>query len=331
MNEVRDELGLAPVDGGDSVMAPFNLTPVGSPKPTPPVKNTTQRFSYPALAAAKLKASLGNAVDKAIESIVSKASAKLSAAQQASRWHDFVSRVTPYELLLKKKMATYAKGMAERAIGNLEEQTKAFDLTALLDPRQEVRVIVSVVRPILDELFKNEGRASADMIGGAFDETEARVNQAVDDATNLMAGKYQEETTRLLNEALKEGLAAGEGIDKLSNRISDIGEFSSDIRADRVATTEAFRVANMAGREAYRQSGVENLVWYTADDGDVCEFCAELHGTVVGIDDNFYDLGDTATGAEGGSLAIDYTDIVGGALHPNCRCQVVPEVAELED
>ena len=83
-------------------------------------------------------------------------------------------------------------------------------------------------------------------------------------------GKYQEETVRLLNDALKEGLAAGEGIDKLSNRISDIGEFSSDVRADRVATTEAFRVANMAGREAYRQSGVENLVWYTADDGDVC-------------------------------------------------------------
>ena len=29
----------------------------------------------------------------------------------------------------------------------LKKQAKAFDLTALLDPRQEVRVIVSVVRP----------------------------------------------------------------------------------------------------------------------------------------------------------------------------------------
>lgn len=331
VNEVRDELGLAPVEGGDSVMAPFNLTPVGSPKPAPPTKGTAPRFMYPALKAAKVKASLGSAVDKAVETVISKASQKLSAAQQASRWRDFVSRVTPYELLLKKKMSAYAEGMAERAISNLEEQAKAFDLTALLDPRQEVRVIVSVVRPVLDELFKHEGHATADLIGGAFDDAQARVGQAVDDATNLMAGKYQEETVRLLNDALKEGLAAGEGIDKLSNRISDIGEFSSDVRADRVATTEAFRVANMAGREAYRQSGVENLVWYTADDGDVCEFCAELHGTVVGINDNFYDLGDTADGADGGTMLVDYADVVGGALHPNCRCQVVPEVAELMD
>ena len=329
VNEVRDELGLTPVEGGDAVMAPFNLAPVGSPKETPTKNNPHP--PYHALKAAKSKANFSTAVDKAVESVVSKAANKLSAAQQAARWRDFVARVTPYELLLRKKMSAYAKGMAERATVSLEEQTKAFDLTSLLDPRQEVRIIVSVVRPVLDELYKNEGRASADMIGGAFDETEARVNQAVDNATNLMAEKYQEETTNLLNDTLKEGLAAGEGIDKLSDRISDIGEFSSDVRATRVATTEAFRVANMAGREAYRQSGVENLVWYTADDGDVCEFCAELHGTVVGIDDNFYDKGDVADGADGGTMNIDYADVVGGALHPNCRCQVVPEVAELED
>ena len=30
-------------------------------------------------------------------------------------------------------------------------------------------------------------------------------------------------------------------------------------------------------------------------------------------------------------MLVDYADVVGGALHPNCRCQVVPEVAELMD
>ena len=146
-----------------------------------------------------------------------------------------------------------------------------------------------------------------------------------------MAETYQEETTRLLRDALRDGLDAGEGIDKLKNRISDIGEFSSDVRAERVAKTEAFRVANMAGREAYRQSGVQKLVWYTAADELVCEFCAPLHGTVVGIDENFYDKGDVVQGSEGGTMPIDYADVTGGALHPNCRCQVVPQVEELQD
>jgi SPP1 gp7 family putative phage head morphogenesis protein len=251
--------------------------------------------------------------------------------QEEARWRAFVKRVGPYEKRIRKTMADYAQSMVERASVSLEEQLKAFDLATLLDPRSEVRIIVSAVRPIFDDLYRSEGRASADLIGGAFDDTTARVHQAVNDAVGLMAESYQEETARLLRDALRDGLDAGEGIDKLKNRISDIGEFSSDVRAERVAKTEAFRVANMAGREAYRQSGVQKLVWYTAADELVCEFCAPLHGTVVGIDENFYDKGDVVQGSDGGTMPIDYADVTGGALHPNCRCQVVPQVEELQD
>lgn len=337
VNEVRDELGLEPIENGDSVMASFTQTPVGSPK-VQPNKTVAPRSAYLASKEAKRINESNVKVESAVSSVASKAAdgfvriqKVFKLMQEEARWRAFVKRVTPYEKLIKKTMADYAQGMVERASTNLEEQSKAFDLTTLLDPRSEVRIIVSAVRPIFDDLYRSEGRTSADLIGGAFDDTTARVHQAVNDAVGLMAETYQEETTRLLRDALRDGLDAGEGIDKLKNRISDIGEFSSDVRAERVAKTEAFRVANMAGREAYRQSGVQKLVWYTAADELVCEFCAPLHGTVVGIDENFYDKGDVVQGSEGGTMPIDYADVTGGALHPNCRCQVVPQVEELQD
>ena len=337
VNEVRDELGLEPIDNGDSVMAPFSQMPVGSPK-VQPNKSLAPRSAYPAFKEAKRMNEVDVKVNVAVQTVSEKATKSLAlifkafkVMREEARWQAFVRRVDPYEKLIKKKMAKYANGMAERASASLEEQTKAFDIATLLDPRSEVRIIVSAVRPIFDDLYRSEGRTSADLIGGAFDETAARVDQAVNDAVGLMAETYQEETMRLLRDALKAGLDAGEGIDKLKNRISDIGEFSTDVRAERVAKTEAFRVANMAGREAYRQSGVQKLVWYTAADEQVCEFCAPLHGTVVGIDENFYDKGDVVQGSDGGTMPVDYANVTGGALHPNCRCQVVPQVEELQD
>jgi SPP1 gp7 family putative phage head morphogenesis protein len=318
-------------------MASFTQTPVGSPK-VQPNKTVAPRSAYLASKEAKRINESNVKVESAVSAVTSKAAdgfvrirKVFKLMQEEARWRAFVKRVTPYEKLIKKTMADYAQGMAERASANLEEQSKAFDLATLLDPRSEVRIIVSAVRPIFDDLYRSEGRTSADLIGGAFDDTTARVHQAVNDAVGLMAETYQEETTRLLRDALRDGLDAGEGIDKLKNRISDVGEFSSDVRAERVAKTEAFRVANMAGREAYRQSGVQKLVWYTAADELVCEFCAPLHGTVVGIDENFYDKGDVVQGSDGGTMPVDYANVTGGALHPNCRCQVVPQVEELQD
>ncbi len=335
VNEIREELGFAAIDGGDSVMAPFSQVPMGSPKIQS--KKTAPHSAYLSFREAKLIHEKNFREKVAMEAIASKATKGLLSTlkdlqplQEEARWRAFIRRVGPFEQLIKIKMKSYTKGMVERALMSLGGQLKAVDFTTLLDPRSEVRIIVSAVRPIFDDLYRSEGKVSADLIGGAFDATAARVDQAINDAVGLMAETYQEETTRLLKDSLKAGLDAGEGLDKLKNRINDIGEFSSDVRADRVAKTEAFRIANMAGREAYRQSGVQKLVWYTAADERVCEFCAPLHGSVVGIEENFYDKGDVVQGSDGGTMPVDYANVTGGALHPNCRCQVVPHVEELQ-
>jgi SPP1 gp7 family putative phage head morphogenesis protein len=182
--------------------------------------------------------------------------------------------------------------------------------------------------PALEDLYRREGIAVADEISGSFEATEARIRETVGRAVNLFARSYHEETVRLLRDALEEGITEGEGIDKLKRRIRDVGEFSSDVRALRVARTETFRIANLAGKEAYRQSGFTKLVWFTASDEAVCEFCGPMDGKVVSIEENFFNKGESVRGADGGVLDLNYSDVEAGALHPNCRCRVVGRRAD---
>ena len=97
-----------------------------------------------------------------------------------------------------------------------------------------------------------------------------------------------------------------------------------------VAKTEAFRTANFATKEAWKQSGVvKSIKWYTAEDEKVCEFCGIMDGKIVGIDENFLDKGASLTGSEGGEMEMNYAAIEGGSLHPDCRCSIAPEKIEI--
>ncbi|MEO5928227.1 MAG: phage portal protein [Patescibacteria group bacterium] len=336
LNEVRDELGLPAVDGGDSVMAPYSQTPIGSPKEAKAQRKLSQT-AYPALKAAKEDSAVSSVIHNAVDAAVSKAADKIETVKKSTgedhkeaAWRNFVSRVSPYEILLKKRMAEYAAGMIQRVEENLESASKDVDLAKLLNRKDDVRLLIQVSTPTLSELYRSEGEAIASDIGSAFDATVARIREAVDGMAALLAQNYHDETVRLLREALNASTEAGEGFGKLKTRIRDIGDFSSNVRASRVARTEAFRVANDAGREAYRQAGVKKLVWYTSKDERVCEFCGPEDGRVVGIEENYYEKGDVIQGRDGGVLNVDYSNIGGGALHPNCRCRVVQYIEGLE-
>ena len=141
-----------------------------------------------------------------------------------------------------------------------------------------------------------------------------------------MAKSYNETTLNLLKSKLDQGIAEGQSIPELKNTISDIYEFSDATRAEMVARTEAFRAANLATKEAWKQSGVvETVKWYTAEDSLVCTLCAPMDGKVISVNENFFDKGDTAQGSDGSSFDITYSDVETPPLHPDCRCYIRPE------
>jgi hypothetical protein len=110
------------------------------------------------------------------------------------------------------------------------------------------------------------------------------------------------------------------------------GERATTRRAITIARTEAQRASRSAEVEAWKSSGVvTGKTWLLAP--DPCEFCEAASDAfsknAVGLEDSFYQKGDLLFGtpdAEGNrrEMLMDYEDIDGPPLHPNCRCSLQP-------
>jgi HK97 family phage portal protein len=149
------------------------------------------------------------------------------------------------------------------------------------------------------------------------------------------AGTVNAYTAVKVTEILGQGVADGETIPQLAERVRTwAGEKGDEergtvARARTIARTEAQRASRSAEVEAWKASGiVEGKTWLLAP--DPCEFCEAASNAFskdgVGIDQAFYAKGQALEGADGGTLNLDYEDVQGPPLHPNCRCSLQPKL-----
>lgn len=343
VNEIREKEGLPPIEGGDSVMTNFSLIPLGKPiektsKPTAKNKNQMKpaiRFSKNLKKRNEIGKMIAKEARKAVEENFKKFLSNFNDEKWEAAWKAFVSRVTPYENSLKEKIKKFNKEQKEKVIKKLEEKnkTKAGEFDDLMNMDEEVSILIDGLTPILKELYAKEGKETLALIGmeEAFEANLERAAKSLEKAISLMSENYNETTLELLKKKLKEGLENGESLPELTERVKQIYEWSDEVRAERVARTETFRVANSATKEAWRQSKVvKTLKWYTALDERVCEFCDPMNGKIVGIEENWFEKGDSFTGREGGKMDIDYSDIETPPLHASCRCYIRPEEISID-
>jgi len=244
-------------------------------------------------------------------------------------YRSFETRIEPYIKLTANAIRKLNHGQKARVLRNIENAIKSVKsakgvvVDALFNLKDEIGITINLVTPVLTDLYDKEGIAAGSLVG--FD-SPALQRSVIDRSISLMAKSYNETTLNLLKSKLDQGIAEGQSISDLKNTISDIYEFSDTTRAEMVARTEAFRTANLATKEAWKQSGVvETVKWYTAEDSLVCPLCAPMDGKVISVNDNFFDKGDTAQGSDGSSLDITYSDVETPPLHPDCRCYIRPE------
>jgi HK97 family phage portal protein len=337
INEIREKQGLPPIENGDNVMINPSLVPLGTPieksiktniknKKRPAVRflnNLKRRKNIAELVAKEAR----KVLEKDIEKILS----ELDDEKWGVIWKAFVVRVTPYEKKIIETLKKFNKEQKEKVINKLKKETK--QIGDLFDKEEEISILIDFVDPILRELFEKEGKEALKLIGSnmLFSIDSERISKQLEKSIKLMSKSYNETTLDLLKEKLKEGFEAGESFEELKNRIIQIYEWSDEFRAERVARTETFRIANEATREAWKQSGVvKSFKWFTALDERVCEFCGKLNGKIVGVDEKWFKKGDVMTGSEGGKLDIDYVDIEHPPLHVNCRCYIRPEEISID-
>lgn len=346
INEVRAERGLTPIGkAGDVIMGSALLVPVGSTeeskktdhidfgkKGIKAITSFLQRQKKPR------KTLVNDLSEKIVETIKAERARQvkeLTTEDWEPRWDALVKRASTYESEIKKAMAIYAAGMVDRAEANISEATKAvIDVEKLIDRENEVAAVIMGLDPIFQDILEKEGINAAEMVGAAFDATEERIQESLAKGLKLMANKYTDETINLIEGAFQAAYDEDDAsLPALKKRLREIGELSASTRAETVAKTESFRMANFSTRAAWRQSGVvKTLKWYTAKDEMVCPFCAPQDGETVGIDDNFFDKGDTVEGEQNGetvSLNLDYADVENPPLHPNCRCYIRADKIEI--
>jgi HK97 family phage portal protein len=353
VNEAREEyFGLDGVDGGDDVMKDFNKEPVGSPTVTAPAKQAKKDGKKPSTRFAKNhKARKGIAEEiakrltesietenKKMDEVKSKGLAKgiahLSHEDYGMFYKAFALRVTPYEKLQTERVRKFNADQRKEVIKNvtrLLKSNKAIAESDIFNKTEWLSIMINLSTPVLSDLYQKEGAEAGAMVGFNNFRLTPTAKDSLDHSISLMSDSYNSTTLSLLKDSLTQGQVEGWSLAELTDSINSVYDYSDEVRAGQVARTETFRVANDSTKEAWKQSGVvKSIKWYTAEDDEVCEWCEPMDGTVIDINDNFFNQGDSATGTDGSTLSLNYDDVGSPPLHVNCRCYTQPEDISIE-
>ena len=349
LNEARDEyLSYPPVDGGDEVRGSAMMQPVGTPAKqakTPKkesIKTPSIRFSKNANNRKKISADIAEKAAQLIaESEKKFEEAKQKAVKNISTMSDddfepihkaFVGRVSAYEEQMAKIVRKFNGDQKKEVIDNLKKITKGAKIskTDIFDFKKWISAMVDAATPTLLTLFKDEGTQAMALMGAEGFEVTKEAKNALDLAIELLSNSYNSTTLDALKQVIEEGQSEGLGLDELAAKVNDVYDYSDITRAEAVARTETFRIANEATRQAWKQTGVvKTIKWYTAVDERVCNWCGSMHGKIVKIEKAFFNKGDVVTGLDGKELKVDYSAVYAPPLHTNCRCYTRPDEIEV--
>lgn len=355
VNEARDEfMGLGPVDGGDTLVRPTAMQPIGETEGdgdvTPQPTNTDKSKMF-----AREKAANGERVAfrpvrtklqarakrrKAMSTDLAEKVAKAVKEALEHPTRKFVTKAfdeTAYKAATERTIEA-EKEIAEtiRRINAEQYKTvtdnlpaaieKAVDPTKIFDLQHWIGITTDAMTPIMQSLYESEGKTAAEELGkpDLVPLSDANAAKALHESIEKMSTSYQTTVLNQLEKAINQGLANGDSLADITSAVSEVYEAADEYGAQRIAKTEAFRTTNASLKETWKQSGVvKTIKWYTAS-SDPCPFCLELNGKVISIDSNFLNSGETLSAGES-VMTADYGDVGSPPLHPNCFCVARPE------
>lgn len=179
-----------------------------------------------------------------------------------------------------------------------------------------------------DTLVKVEGQ-DAFVEVWIFDEfmITDRIEKLLKKNISKFAGSIDTDTNKKLTKNFETIIEQGLSFEKWRKLLQDTFSELKTTRADLIVRTETIRAGNMASQWAWEESWVvEKKQRYTALDERVCEFCGPMNWKTIALKDNYFNKGTTLIGADWHELKLDYDNVEGAPLHPNCRCVLLPVV-----
>lgn len=316
-NEMRDEDGLDPVEGGDQLFVPMTSMPLDEASSLAEAPGTEQAAS------AGMKIILKRTTTRP----------RIKEVTKAERFRLLLMRnQVKYERQYRKVCRPIIKAQHKEALVNLEAHSSRLAKAAqqkLFDDAAYDAMFVKELTPMLTNLAQTQGGLALVFAGDTENEfhMSSKILSHIQKNTLRMASNFNDETLEALNKTLAEGIQAGEGIAALKQRVTDVYDGVGGYRAERIARTETLKASNDATVWAYRQTGyVTSKQWVVNPDS--CPECGEFDGKTVPLDDDFLGLGESYTytdeNGEEQEQTNDYDTVEQPPLHPNCRCTVIP-------
>lgn len=287
VNEVREEQGLEPIEGGD-VLQPQNAVPE---------------------APATKRVVLKKAVVK-----------DLKAEQEAFR-KKLVDVNEIYVTKIKRAMSRFAGTQEYNVIEKINASSKSFE-EWLFSVKDESEALADLVTPIMVELIEAQAKGTQHFITGDKFVFTPEMREMVSKKVLQISGNFNADTLLALEKTITEGMKDGESLVKIKKRVEDTYSEAKGYRAERIARTESLKTSNSTVEDVYKQNGYTSVEWYV--NPGACEFCQSMSGVSKSIGGSFLNLGSVVDGADGGQLEVSYSDIETPPLHPNCTCSLIP-------
>jgi HK97 family phage portal protein len=315
-NEKREMLGLDPIKGGDDILVPMNLVPMGVDNSITPTKKKTITKSPACRQSDETKAQCVSrkipeimAEDPSMsqEQAVAIAESLCSKPCKTKSYHPLrnkeirkayhalqLKRLDRNSQLVLREVKKYFKGQEERILSKIRTQKSAVVKKELLGEvfthSLEIRIAKDTILPILSELLNKAAKDSKEIAGSdwEFNET-AEIQSWLDKKTDIFAKQINDTTFDKLKSEFEQSFSDGEGTDKLVDRIRETYDGISKGRATTIARTETHGVMQYGTIQGYKQAGLGLKIWVWAPGvkGGVREWHQAMDGEEKPIDTAF--------------------------------------------
>ena len=220
--------------------------------------------------------------------------------------------------------------------GDQVTMTNLQNVIAVLTARKKEMIedLIATAKPyaqIIVEAGMSQGAALLQDGGFDLGLLSGTPSDRVIEATARSATRMARSVERTLAERIKDIIRIGIEDNLTGREVSDLLQdagFDAS-RSETIARTESARAYSDGQISSWEDSGVvKGKKWLISP--EACEFCvaaqAMYGSTPVSLDTNFFENGAILTAKSGSTMTLDFDDISGPPLHPNCRCTIIPEL-----
>ena len=300
VNEVREELGYPPIEGGDDL--PGTTGTVAPTDPNDEEKSYKKKIVIKKEPTAKEK--------------------KLEMIEKAEDFRQkLIATNDKYQRKFKVAMSQFINKQEEYVISRISASKKAYE-EWLFNVKDDSEELAATLTPIILDLMEKQGADVSNFITGERLVMTDEIRKAVEVNMKQISGLYNADTLKALEKTISEGQTAGESLVKIKKRVETVFNDAKGYRAERIARTETLHASNQTAEQVYFQNGYSYVEWFV--NPGACDFCLTYAGQTKEIGNNFVNIGDIISTDKGDTMRIEYSDIDVPPLHPNCTCSLVP-------